>query len=76
MSDQDYMAALGPKIQAKRNALGLTQAEVAEVLNVSLSAVSNWEAGSAVIGAPMLARLEAYFRQCAKAQGKTVQVLA
>ena len=40
--------ALGKRIREQRRALGLTQEQLAEYLNVSVSAVSQWESGKNV----------------------------
>jgi transcriptional regulator with XRE-family HTH domain len=76
MSDLQYMVELGAKLRGKRAELGLSQADLADVVGVSPAAISTWEAGTATIGSTSLARLEAYFRQQRKAKGLPAEVSA
>jgi transcriptional regulator with XRE-family HTH domain len=41
----DQMMAVGQRLRVTREALGMTQAELAAELNISASAITNWEAG-------------------------------
>jgi transcriptional regulator with XRE-family HTH domain len=43
--EQIFMAALGSRMAALRRTSGLTQAQMAQALNVSQQAVQSWEAG-------------------------------
>lgn len=57
---QDRDHAFGQSMAALRLALGLTQAGLAEVLNVTRHAIGQWEAGSSYPKAEHLKRLIAY----------------
>lgn len=52
--EQVFMTALGNRISALRKDAGLTQAQMAEALNVSQQAVQSWEAGRRRIQIPVL----------------------
>ncbi len=55
-------------IKRRRKVMGMTQAELAGLLNVSKSAVAKWECGRGIPD-------RANFRQLAKALGVTVETL-
>jgi len=60
MKDRDYLVQCGARLRRRRQDLGLTLATVATALDVSQSAVSQWERGKAEPTAtkrPKLARL-------------------
>ncbi len=64
MSDRgggDMEKKLAENIRAYRKERGLTQEQLAEVLNVTLSAVSKWETGVAVPDLDMIIALADYF---------------
>ncbi|MDR3431735.1 MAG: helix-turn-helix domain-containing protein [Rouxiella aceris] len=52
--EQVFMTELGNRISALRKDAGLTQAEMAQALNVSQQAVQSWEAGRRRIQIPIL----------------------
>jgi DNA-binding transcriptional regulator YiaG len=72
----DYATGLGGWICAERRVLDIKQAELAEAMDVTVSTVSNWETGKALLSALSHARLRAYFRQQRKARGMAEEVLA
>ena len=45
MGDQEFLKAMGQRITARRKALGMTQEELAEKLDVSPQMISNLELG-------------------------------
>lgn len=53
--------ALGKKIRAHRDELGLTQAELADKLGLTYSSVSQWESGRATPRTPILRQLAELF---------------
>ena len=55
--DDAGLEVLGDWIQAARRAAGLSQAALADRLNVSRSSLQNWEQGRREIGALTLAKL-------------------
>lgn len=58
-----YATSIGKEIRAEREAVEMTQADLAEAIDVSDSTISNWERGTATISALSLARLKAIFRE-------------
>ncbi len=56
-------AAFGARLRAARESKGLTQADVAERLDVSWQTVSNWETGQRTPGADYLFDLAALYEE-------------
>ncbi len=56
-SSTDILAAIGRRLQLVRQAMGKTQAEFAEMMNVTPSAVSGWEVGRNAVDVVALVRL-------------------
>jgi len=71
----DYAGKIGREIQVMREDLGWTQAELAEQIGVSQSAVSTWESGNGNIATTTQRRIEALYRTC-KAGAAKMAVLA
>lgn len=57
MSDPQLLKDLGKRISMRRKALGLTQEQVAERMNVSVQMISNLEQGRKAIRPENLARI-------------------
>lgn len=57
MGDQEFLRAMGQRITLRRKALGLTQEELAEQLDVSPQMISNLELGKKAIRPENLARV-------------------
>ena len=57
MGDQEFLKAMGQRITARRKALGMTQEELAEKLDVSPQMISNLELGKKAIRPENLARV-------------------
>lgn len=57
MKDSQFLKALGKRISLRRKALGLTQEQVAEQMNVSVQMISNLEQGRKAIRPENLVKL-------------------
>lgn len=57
MGDQEFLRAMGHRITLRRKALGMTQEELAEQLDVSPQMISNLELGKKAIRPENLARV-------------------
>lgn len=63
MTQNAYAKSVGEWIQAQREALGLSQEEVARDIAVSQTSICRWESGASLLSSYSHAKLRAYFKQ-------------
>jgi transcriptional regulator with XRE-family HTH domain len=63
MTQEAYSKQIGDWILAERDALSISQAELAAHVGVSQQAIATWEKGASSISAYSHAKLRAFFKQ-------------
>jgi DNA-binding transcriptional regulator YiaG len=69
----EFLRVKAAEITRQREALGLTRAEVAKGIGVSVSAVEVWEKGRNMIGAFADTKLKTFFKKKWTERGQQVQ---
>lgn len=63
MTQSAYAKGIGEWLLSNREALGLSQADLAAAVGASRAAIATWEAGTSLMSAYSHAKLRAYFKQ-------------
>jgi transcriptional regulator with XRE-family HTH domain len=63
MTQNAYAKSVGEWIRTQREALGLSQADVARDIGASQSSLCKWESGDALLSSYSHAKLRGYFKQ-------------